>query len=32
MTYNRAEQAFSIGEPEWGAHLADALDGLGCAA
>jgi beta-alanine--pyruvate transaminase len=28
MTYNRAEQAFSIGEPEWGAHLADALDGL----
>jgi beta-alanine--pyruvate transaminase len=28
MTYNRAEQAYSIGEPEWGAHLADALDGL----
>jgi beta-alanine--pyruvate transaminase len=28
MTYNRAEQAFSVGEPEWGAHLADALDGL----
>jgi beta-alanine--pyruvate transaminase len=28
MTYNRAEQAFTIGEPEWGAHLADALDGL----
>src|SRR5471030_2248730 len=27
-TYNRAEQAFTIGEPEWGAHLADALDGL----
>jgi len=27
-TYNRAEQAFSVGEPEWGAHLADALDGL----
>src|SRR5471032_997295 len=27
-TYNRAEQAYSIGEPEWGAHLADALDGL----
>jgi beta-alanine--pyruvate transaminase len=25
-TYNRAEQAFSIGEPEWGAHLADELD------
>jgi beta-alanine--pyruvate transaminase len=28
MTYNRAEQAFTVGEPEWGAHLADALDGL----
>ncbi len=27
-TYNREKQAFSIGEPEWGAHLADALDGL----
>ncbi len=27
-TYNRAEQAFTIGEPEWGGHLADALDGL----
>jgi beta-alanine--pyruvate transaminase len=27
-TYNRTEQAFTIGEPEWGAHLADALDGL----
>jgi beta-alanine--pyruvate transaminase len=25
-TYNRAEQAFSKGEPEWGAHLADDLD------
>src|SRR5215471_12354578 len=25
-TYNRAEQAFSVGEPEWGAHLADELD------
>ena len=25
-TYNRAEQAFSKGEPEWGAHLADELD------
>ncbi|MEA3041527.1 MAG: beta-alanine--pyruvate transaminase, partial [Sphingomonadales bacterium] len=25
-TYNRAEQAFSTGEPEWGAHLADDLD------
>jgi beta-alanine--pyruvate transaminase len=27
-TYNRAEQAYSIDQPEWGAHLADALDGL----
>jgi beta-alanine--pyruvate transaminase len=27
-TYNRAEQAFSIDQPEWGGHLADALDGL----
>jgi len=27
-TYNRAEQAFTIGEPEWGGHLADALEGL----
>src|SRR5262249_10256386 len=27
-TYNRSEQAFSIGEPEWGAHLADDLDRL----
>ncbi len=25
-TYNHAEQAFSMGEPEWGAHLADELD------
>jgi len=25
-TYNRAEQAFSRGEPEWGAHLADDLE------
>jgi len=25
-TYNRAEQAFSQGEPEWGAHLADDLE------
>ncbi len=24
-TYNRAEQAFTVGEPEWGAHLADEL-------
>ena len=27
-TYNRAEQAFSIGEPDWGEHLADELDRL----
>jgi len=27
-TYNRAEQAYSIDQPEWGGHLADALDGL----
>lgn len=27
-TYNRAEQPFCVGEPEWGGHLADALDGL----
>jgi beta-alanine--pyruvate transaminase len=26
QTYNRAEQAFSRGEPEWGAHLADDLE------
>ena len=25
-TYNREKQAFSIGEPEWGAHLADNLE------
>jgi beta-alanine--pyruvate transaminase len=25
-TYNRAEQAFSKGEPDWGAHLADDLE------
>jgi beta-alanine--pyruvate transaminase len=25
-TYDRAQQAFSIGEPEWGAHLADELE------
>jgi len=25
-TYDRAQQAFSSGEPEWGAHLADALE------
>jgi beta-alanine--pyruvate transaminase len=27
-TYNRAEQAFTVGEPEWGGHLAEALEGL----
>ena len=27
-TYNREKQAFTIGEPEWGAHLADDLDRL----
>jgi len=27
-TYNREQQAFTKGEPEWGAHLADALEGL----
>ena len=26
--YNRAEQAFSKGEPAWGAHLADELTRL----
>jgi beta-alanine--pyruvate transaminase len=25
-TYDREKQAFSVGEPEWGAHLADALE------
>lgn len=25
-TYNRAEQRFSVGEPAWGAHLADELE------
>ena len=25
-TYNREQQAFSKGEPEWGAHLADELE------
>ena len=25
-TYNRSEQAFSVGQPEWGAHLADELE------
>jgi len=27
-TYNREEQAFTRGEPEWGAHLADELERL----
>jgi beta-alanine--pyruvate transaminase len=27
-TYNREQQAFSKGEPEWGAHLADELERL----
>ncbi|HEX7777236.1 MAG TPA: aspartate aminotransferase family protein [Parvibaculum sp.] len=27
-TYNRAEQAFTTGQPEWGAHLADELQRL----
>src|SRR5271157_4340891 len=27
-TYNREQQAFTKGEPEWGAHLADALESL----
>ena len=27
-TYNRAEQAYSRGEPEWGGHLADELERL----
>ena len=27
-TYNRAEQAFSRGEPDWGAHLADELENI----
>src|SRR5258708_6609725 len=27
-TYNREQQAFTTGEPEWGAHLADDLDRL----
>ncbi len=27
-TYNRDKHAFTIGEPEWGAHLADELDRL----
>jgi len=27
-TYNRAEQAFSVGQPAWGAHLAEELERL----
>jgi beta-alanine--pyruvate transaminase len=27
-TYNREQQAFTKGEPEWGGHLAEALEGL----
>jgi beta-alanine--pyruvate transaminase len=27
-TYNRAEQAFTKGEPDWGAHLADDLENI----
>lgn len=27
-TYNRAEQAYTVGEPDWGAHLADELQRL----
>jgi beta-alanine--pyruvate transaminase len=27
-TYNRSEQAFSVGQPDWGAHLADELERL----
>ncbi len=27
-TYNRERQAFTKGEPEWGGHLADALEGI----
>lgn len=27
-TYNRAEQAFTKGEPNWGAHLADDLENI----
>ena len=27
-TYDREKQAFSVGEPEWGAHLADNLENL----
>ena len=27
-TYNRAEQAYARGEPDWGAHLADELENI----
>src|SRR5690606_5861187 len=27
-TYNKTEHAFSRGEPEWGAHLADELENI----
>ena len=27
-TYNREQQAFTKGEPEWGGHLADSLEGI----
>jgi beta-alanine--pyruvate transaminase len=27
-TYNRDQQAFTKGEPDWGGHLADALEGI----
>ena len=27
-TYNRAEQAFTVGEPDWGGHLAEDLERL----
>jgi beta-alanine--pyruvate transaminase len=27
-TYNREKQAFTVGEPDWGGHLADELDRL----
>src|SRR5690606_2191192 len=29
-TYNRAKQAFSVGEPDWGAETADELERLIC--
>jgi beta-alanine--pyruvate transaminase len=27
-TYSREHQAFTVGEPQWGAHLADELEGI----